>query len=162
MKKNKGVKFTIVGVGNTVLDFGLMNIFSLFLPMPIPNFLSTGLSMLSSFYFNKKWTFDSHHKSRKTLTREIILFFVFTMIGLWVIQTPLMYLLTSITPPGLRHLLTVHLGVYWTTFFINNFAKAIASIVSLTWNFLTYKHFVFRDDKIIKESDDDGDDDLKK
>lgn len=152
MKKNKGVKFVIVGIGNTILDFGLMNVFSLFLPTPIPNFLSTGIAMLSSFFFNKKWTFDSHSKSRKELRREIILFFIFTIIGIWIIQTPLMYLISAFIPRGIRDFATVHFGAHFANFLITNFAKVVASVFSMTWNFLTYKRIVFRDQPKAEES----------
>ena len=144
MKKNKGIKFVIVGIGNTVLDFGLMNIFSLVLPTPIPNFLSTGIAMLSSFYFNKKWTFDSHSKSRKELRREIVLFFIFTIIGIWVIQTPLMYLISNSIPHSIHGFIAMRIGTHWANFIIINFAKVIASVFSMTWNFITYKQIVFR------------------
>ena len=62
---NSGSKFVIVGIGNTILDFGLMNIFSIFIPAAFANFLSTGIAMISSFYFNKKWTFSSTARSKK-------------------------------------------------------------------------------------------------
>lgn len=143
--QKSGRKFVIVGIGNTILDFGLMNIFSRFLPLFIPNFLSTGIAMLSSFYFNKKWTFNSKSKSRKALRHEIIMFFVFTIIGIWLIQTPLMYLIIAVFPHEIRETLISIFGNNITKFFIENFAKIIASIFSLTWNFTTYKRFVFNE-----------------
>ena len=147
-QQKSGRKFVIVGVGNTILDFGLMNIFSRFLPLFLPNFLSTGIAMLSSFYFNKKWTFGSKSKSRKALRREIIMFFVFTIIGIWLIQTPLMYLIIAIFPHGIRETLTSSFGNNIANFLIENFAKVIASVFSLTWNFTTYKRFVFAKNEI--------------
>ena len=81
--KNKGFRFIIVGVVNTVIDFIILNVLSLIgVPKIAANTASTGVSMLFSFFMNKKWTFSS---SSKNYLREIILFFVFTLFGLWVI-----------------------------------------------------------------------------
>lgn len=138
----KGARFALVGLANTLLDFALMNIFAHFLPWAWPNILSTGIAMLSSFYFNKKWTFGSRDKSRRELRREILLFFAFTAAGIWLIQTPLMYWIASW---GFLH--QIFAGVLpqiSTNFLVANFAKAAASVASLTWNFVTYQKFVFR------------------
>lgn len=137
--RNSGKKFVIVGIGNTFLDFGLMNVFSLLGLGFFANYLSTFIAMISSFYFNKKWTFNSHGKSRKALRREIILFFVFTIIGIWLIQSPLMWLLEF----PLHHVFANFHPLFSANFYTENFAKVFASVVSLTWNFFTYKRFVF-------------------
>lgn len=144
-KQNKGFRFVVVGVGNTILDFALMNVFSLFLPWILPNLFSTGIAMVSSFYFNKKWTFNSQNKSRQELRREIVLFFVFTIIGIWIIQTPLMYWIKNFS--FIHDAFANVLPQFSNDFLAANFAKVIASVASLTWNFLTYKNFVFKNSK---------------
>lgn len=153
--QNSGRKFVIVGIANTFLDFGLMNIFSLFLLAPIPNFLSTGIAMISSFYFNKKWTFSSKTSSRKALARQTLMFFIFTAIGIWIIQTPLMWAISTGFLRIFPHFSLVFFHHDFAKFFTENFAKVIASIFSLTWNFLTYKRFVFAG-KSSKQAEESG------
>ena len=61
-----------------------MNIFKLIgLNLYVANTLSTGSAMVFSFFMNKKWTFRN---AGQNYLRQVILFFIFTMIGIWVIQ----------------------------------------------------------------------------
>ncbi len=131
---NKPAKFVLVGIFNTGLDFGLMYLFQLFLPLIEANFLSTGISMVSSFFLNKKWTFRN---AGSNYLREVILFFVFTAIGLWVIQNGCIWLV--------EHFISKDIFGNFAWFY-PIFAKGLASIPSLTWNYLTYNRFVFVDD----------------
>ena len=130
-------RFVLVGGFNTVLDFGMMNVFRLFLPLPVANMISTGIAMLVSFFLNKKWTFKS---AGKNYAREVALFFLFTIIGIWVIQTGFIWLIKEFVP---------HFGLVDVVF--DNIAKNIASVPSLIWNYVTYNKFVFRDKQIAKE-----------
>lgn len=132
---SKPTKFVLVGIFNTGLDFGLMYIFQLFLPLISANFLSTGISMVSSFILNKKWTFRN---AGSNYLREVVLFFVFTAIGLWIIQNGCIWLIERIVPKDLFS------SLFW---FYPIFAKGLASIPSLTWNYLTYNRFVFTSDQ---------------
>ncbi len=137
LTSNKKSRFVLVGLFNTVFDFGLMNLFRLFLPLPAANMISTGIAMLSSFFLNKKWTFQS---AGKNYIREVTLFFLFTIIGIWVIQTGFIWLIKEFVP---------HFGL--SDFIFDNLAKAVASVPSLIWNYVTYNKFVFRDKKAAKK-----------
>ncbi len=130
--KHRPLRFAIVGISNTVLDFTLMNLLSLAgLNLIIANTISTGIAMIYSFLMNKKWTF---HSAGQDYLRQVILFFVFTAIGIWVIQNGLIILAQHYLP---------RFGLSDQVF--NNVAKLGASVFSLTWNYLTYNHFVFTD-----------------
>ena len=62
----------------------------------------------------------------------MIMFFIFTIIGIWVIQNGCIYLLNMVIPDfGLPEVI------------YNNAIKLASSIPSLTWNYLTYNRFVF-------------------
>lgn len=130
--KHRPLRFAIVGISNTVLDFTLMNLLSLAgLNLIIANTISTGIAMIYSFLMNKKWTFRN---AGQDYLRQVILFFVFTAIGIWVIQNGLIILAQHYLP---------RFGLSDQVF--NNLAKLGASVFSLTWNYLTYNHFVFAD-----------------
>ena len=137
----KPIRFVLVGISNTVLDFLVLNIL-LFCKVNIlfANTISTGIAMLYSFFMNKKWTFRN---SGDNYIREVILFFIFTAIGIWVIQNGCIYLLNLIVPDfGLPEII------------YNNAIKLAASIPSLTWNYLTYNRFVFTNNKKESATDD--------
>ena len=130
---NQKWRFVLVGGFNTVVDFGLMNLFRLFVPLVFANTFSTGIAMLVSFFLNKKWTFRS---TGKNYFREVILFFIFTIIGIWVIQNGFIWLIERFAPRfGLPDVIFA------------NLTKIIASVPSLIWNYLTYNKFVFREAK---------------
>ena len=130
-------RFVLVGGFNTVLDFGLMNLFRLILSLVAANTISTGIAMLVSFFLNKKWTFRA---SGKNYLREVVLFFVFTIIGIWIIQNGFIWLIESFVP---------HFGLPDLIF--ANLAKIAASVPSLIWNYVTYNKIVFRDKKSARE-----------
>lgn len=130
--KHRPLRFAIVGISNTVLDFTLMNLLSLAgLNLIIANTISTGIAMIYSFLMNKKWTFRN---AGQDYLRQVILFFVFTAIGIWVIQNGLIILAQHYLP---RFSLSDQV--------FSNLAKLGASVFSLTWNYLTYNRFVFTD-----------------
>ena len=130
--KHRPLRFIVVGVSNTVLDFTLMNLLSLAgLNLIIANTISTGIAMIYSFLMNKKWTFRN---AGQDYLRQVILFFIFTAIGIWVIQNGLIILAQHYLP---------RFGLPDQAF--NNLAKLVASVFSLTWNYLTYNRFVFTD-----------------
>lgn len=131
---NSKSRFVIVGIANTSLDFAILNILVAFgLPKIAANTISTGISMAFSFFMNKKWTFNSKSKN---YVREMVLFLLFTLFGLWIIQNGVMWLILHFMPEfGLPD---------WV---LTNFAKLAASIPSLVWNYLTYNRFVFNKEK---------------
>ena len=134
LTSKKPLRFAIIGVANTGLDFLILNVLVIVgLPEIAANTISTGIAMAFSFFMNKKWTFSSESKN---YMQEIILFLVFTLFGLWVIQNGIIWLLVNHAP---------HFGLGDGLFL--NVAKLIASPVSLTWNYLTYDRFVFTNKK---------------
>ena len=126
----KPIRFVLVGISNTVLDFVVLNVL-LFCGINIlfANTISTGIAMLYSFFMNKKWTFRN---AGQNYLRQVILFFIFTMIGIWVIQNGFIWLIQTFVP---------HFGLPDVLF--DNAAKLMASVPSLIWNYITYNNIVF-------------------
>lgn len=125
-------RFGIIGGLNTVLDFGLLFAFSSFLGVPrgLANMMSTSVAFVFSFFANKRYTFKSANKD--TLVREMVLFTLVTLFGLWVIQGVIIHLLTPVIANfGLREELALLAS------------KLIATIASLIWNYLLYSRVVF-------------------
>lgn len=131
--KNKSqlIRFGLIGVINTALDFGLLFILkSIGLMATTANIFSTSIAFVFSFFANKKYTFRS---SRTNIVREMILFVAVTLFGLWVLQTGVIWLVL----PHLSKLLrSSEMGLLAT--------KLIATAVSMTWNYILYDKLVFK------------------
>ena len=131
--KNKSqlIRFGLIGVINTALDFGLLFILkSVGLMATTANMFSTSIAFVFSFFANKKYTFRS---SGTNIVREMILFVAVTLFGLWVLQTGVIWLVL----PHLSKLLrSSEMGLLVT--------KLIATAVSMTWNYILYDKLVFK------------------
>lgn len=128
--RHKYVRFGLVGVVNTAVDFGLFNtlILVIGLPVIVANVIATTTAMFVSFLLNRNSVFRSKGNSRI----EIVLFFATTLTGLWIIQNGailLLYPLFGTLPVALKL----------------NLIKAIAIIIGLVWNYLWYSRVVFNE-----------------
>jgi len=101
---------------------------SLGLPVVGANILSTTTAFCFSFIANKKYTF----KSQGNVKREILLFVIVTLFGLWVLQNIVIQL--ALWPLSSTDLTSD------TSLLI---AKVVATLVSLIWNYIMYSRVVF-------------------
>lgn len=133
LNKNNAQKARFIAVGgiNTVLDFGLLFILKSFgLPALTANICSTTAAFCFSFFANKKFTFKTNNANIK---RELLLFVVVTLTGLWGIQTLVIMIVTQLlSGSGLSSDMTLLA------------AKLCATVASLTWNYIMYSRVVFK------------------
>ncbi|HEX9664849.1 MAG TPA: GtrA family protein, partial [Patescibacteria group bacterium] len=120
------IKFCLVGVSNTVIDFGVyLGLTRLFLfwrtHFLIANFVAFSLAASWSYFLNKYWTFRDKEKFTQA---QYLKFFLVSLVGLGLTQI----VLYSLVVAGLYDL----------------FAKLIAVIVVVFWNFLANKYWTFR------------------
>ncbi len=133
-KNSQAFWFSIIGGINTTLDFVILFVLTAFgIKIFIANIFSTGITFTISFLMNKKITFKSVSNNKKELIREMLLFIIVTLFGLWAIQN----IIISIAMPIFENL------------FKNKqisllLSKLIATIFSLIWNFILYKKVVFK------------------
>lgn len=124
-------KFGLVGVLNTAVDFGILNYLSILTGVTsgtslIPlNALSFSVAVLNSYWWNKSWVFEGKKRV------SFVSFLAVSAIGV-LINTGIVVVATNINPLGLDNSL-------WL-----NVSKALATVVSLTWNFLGYRLVVFK------------------
>jgi putative flippase GtrA len=124
------IRFVIVGGLNTVIDFGILfTLVALGLPAIASNFVSTSVAMVFSFFVNKSYTFKDNKKSTG---KHVVYFLVITIFGLWVIQPVIIESVTLLLQPLLK-----------TGFLVLFIGKGLATVASLTWNYLMYRKFVF-------------------
>ena len=138
-KHAQKLKFGLVGIANTALDFAILFLLVNFGLDRIPaNYISTGISFIFSFFVNRSFTFKSKNGNVK---KQFALFLVITMFGLWVLQ-PIVIAAVSeaLEPAGLASAVTLFL------------AKLLATVVSLVWNYIMYARFVFKQPVVKPES----------
>jgi putative flippase GtrA len=152
-------KFGLVGILNTLIDYilfiGLTVIFS------IPReevykakFISGAVAMANSFYFNRIWVF----KSKKGASKQAVRFLVSTVVAVFIIQAGTTQLLTNDFPqlgeffyqvaawmgiPALAD--SIRPSTFTEDFVVKTVAFAAATVGSMTWNFLLYKYWAFKE-----------------
>ena len=128
-KSTKPLRFIIVGIANTAIDFiVLLSLTAVGLPLVAANFISTSVALTFSFFANRTFTFGSTGKKRSQALR----FLLVTLVGLWVLQ-PIVLVLAV---PVLEGMLSREASIV--------VAKLIATVVSMVWNYLLYDSLVFR------------------
>lgn len=122
------VRFGIVGVLNTLVDYGLFNLLVGVFGVPplAANPISVAGGILNSFLWNKHWTFSAGGSAR--WRREAVTFVLVSLIGLG-LNTGGLWVLNRLW--GSNDLLAL------------NVQKLGASLVSLTWNFVGYRYLTF-------------------
>lgn len=121
------LRFALIGGINTALDFGLLfGLTALGLDKIIANYISTGFALIFSFFANRSYTFKSTTSTKK----QIVPFLIVTLIGLWILQPLIIWAYTSVVGDDALSLFV---------------AKLLATVASLTWNYLLYSRFVFKD-----------------
>lgn len=129
------IRFSIVGVSNTLIDFLAFTIFYLVFKLDSNTSQALGYSVgiFNSFFFNKRWTFrdsKSDKKTRKKIVYEFIQFIAVNVISLAV------------------SVLTMNLLVEYVS--MNVFlSKAVVILVAQAINFLSYKLWVFAPGKSV-------------
>ena len=132
-KHETKLRFGLIGGLNTLLDFGLLFVFSSIFNIPrgFSNIMSTSVAFIFSFFANKKYTFKSS-ESDGNIVKQMVLFTIITLFGLWVIQGLIIHFLT---PALISTDLSEPLSLLAS--------KLIATIASLIWNYLLYSRVVF-------------------
>lgn len=137
--KGTKVRFILVGISNTLIDFVFFNILVLtFLSQNhiAANIVSTTIAMAFSYMMNKQAVFRNK-KPHSAL--QMALFLAVTLTGIWVIQTLIMdqvflYLQDEFAAEG-------HPVLVW---FLLNIAKCFGIAAGAMWNYFGYSRIVFR------------------
>ncbi len=129
-------KFAEVGVLNTFVDWGILNILMLLTSIVSGGYylafkgFSASLAIINSYIFNKVWVFEG--KKQKAL-KEFSIFVVVSLIGV-AINIGIAHLVVDVFGPhfGIKGQLWANIGAFFATLF------------SMIWNFVGYKFVVFK------------------
>jgi putative flippase GtrA len=132
------IRFLIVGGTNTAIDFiilfSLVNLLNI--PVFFSNIISTTVALCFSFYANKTFTFKDKDTNVKAKAASFV---AITIFGLWILQPIIIVIVKSV----FGHIITD-----------NNLTliagKILATCVTLVWNYLMYRRFVFKNNQQIK------------
>lgn len=131
-KHAQKIRYGLVGIANTVLDFGLLFIFvnGFGVDKIVANYFSTGIAMIFSFYANRHYAFKQTEGKQQT---QFVLFVVVTVVGMWVVQPLVIWSVTNAVDSFISNL-SLQLFI----------AKVIATGASLVWNYVFYSRLVFK------------------
>lgn len=129
--KHEKARFALVGVINTVVDFAIFLTLAKLIGLPavIANVVSTSCALAVSYLLNKKAVFGNTDANNH---RQIMQFILVTLTGLWVLQAIVITVVSGL------------IGALLSSTLLLVVAKAAATVVSLTWNYLWYSRVVFR------------------
>ena len=135
------LKFTSIGLLNTVVDFAVLNILifafgtgengELYVVIKAISFIA---AVINSYLFNKYWVFKGSTRTSKI--QEGFLFFVVSEMG---------FILNVSISSGVFLFLSTH--TYLNSNLEANAGALIGSISVLLWNFFGYKLIVFKNQK---------------
>lgn len=121
------LRYSIVGVSNTVIDFGLFFILTRLveIDMLVANPISVEIAIIWSFTWNNLWTFSKRKVSKPFIKRFIV--FQFVSLGSLILSQNVLFILNNII--GLSDL----------------FSKASTIPIVLVFNYLVNSRWTFRD-----------------
>lgn len=129
-------RFGMVGLMNFLVDTGILTALALYtgveggLGLIWLNIISVTIAITNSYLWNRNWTF----RDKEPITLEGIFVFILVTLGGIVINSAIVYGVTTMLPVS---------GVLTGTRRIT-LAKVLATGVSLLWNFFGYRMAVFK------------------
>lgn len=137
------VRFLFVGVFNTLLGFALLNgfVFILHMPALVGNALAVIIGISISYVLNHTFVFSSDDKMS---FKSFFIFFIVTGFSTLVLQSLVLW--------GTESIIMAPLSESWPGFsFLRdqavlrlNLEKVAAVGVGMVWNYLSYKHIIFK------------------
>lgn len=141
-ERTRFFKFLVVGVIGAVVDFGVMNLLTHLLNMPLvfAGTISFICAVASNFIWNRYWTYPDSRS--KPLVRQLLMFALVNAAGV-AIRIPILYFVE----PPLLDLFTrfPDLPPNRADFFARNLTLAIAVGIVMLWNFFINRYWTYND-----------------
>ena len=134
------LKFAVVGLTGTFVDFGILNLLRWLFNMPLvwAQAISFVCAVINNFLWNRYWTYPESRS--KGASKQLIQFFIISIVGI-LIRTPLIPWLDQVILTYLENnQITLPLA---NTVVSQNLALAISIIIILFWNFFANRYWTY-------------------
>lgn len=141
-ERNRFFKFALVGTLGAAIDFGVMNLLSHFLNMPLvyAGTISFTCAVISNFSWNRLWTYPESRS--RPLLNQLGMFFLVNLAGV-AIRIPTLH---YVEPPVLHFFEGLfHTSIKTAEFYANNITLAAAVGIVMIWNFFVNRYWTYND-----------------
>ena len=134
------LKFATVGITGSIVDFGIMNLLSLVVGIPLvyAQAISFVCAVINNFLWNRYWTYPESRSGNTS--KQLVQFFIINVIGI-LIRTPLVPWLDGQFMKLLQHM-------NWNIPFENNvisqnLALAVSITIVMLWNYFANRYWTY-------------------
>jgi putative flippase GtrA len=141
-ERQRFLKFAAVGVIGAVIDFGVMNLLTQALDMPLvpAGTISFVCAVASNFIWNRFWTYPDSRS--RPVAHQLVMFFAVNIAGV-TIRIPILHF---VEPPFLKLMERMHLrGPLSPEFLAKNLTLALAVGIVMLWNFFVNRYWTYND-----------------
>ncbi len=139
-EQTRFIKFGIVGIIGSVIDFGVLNLLTIVFKVPfiVSSIISFALAVINNFILNRIWTYPETRQT--SIIKPLIQFIIVSCLGL-AIRVPLLTLMDkvfiSLADKYIPNVLT-------PTIVGHNLALAFVIGVVMLWNFFVNRFWTFK------------------
>jgi putative flippase GtrA len=140
-EQQRFLKFAIVGLTGTIIDFGFLNLLRIVVGLPLiwAQGISFTFAVINNFLLNRFWTYPESRD--KGASWQLIQFFIINIIGI-TIRTPLISWLDSLI---LNLLNTLKINISIDHYVISqNLALAVSISIIMLWNYFANRYWTFK------------------
>ena len=146
-ERRRFLRFAVVGVSGSVVDFGVFNILAtlLHLSSTLSQAISFTLGVLNNFTWNRLWTYPETRKN--SVWKQLSQFGLVNVVGLGIrtllftlIEKPIIGLAAKYIPKFLTPTIVGH-----------NLSLAVVILVVMLWNYFANRYWTFKDFSTLKE-----------
>jgi len=140
-ERDRFLKFALVGLTGTIVDFGVMNLLRLVVGMPLvwAQGISFTTAVVNNFLWNRLWTYPESREQGATW--QLVQFFIINIIGI-TIRTPLISWLDRLIK-GILDKININLPLE-NYVLSQNLALAVSISIIMLWNYFANRYWTFR------------------
>jgi len=141
-ERSRFIRFAFVGLIGAVVDFGVMNLLSHFMDMPLvyAGTISFICAVISNFTWNRFWTYPESRS--RPIVHQLGMFFLVNAAGV-AIRIPN---LRFVEPPLLTAFESAaHLNTLSSELLARNGTLALAVGIVMLWNYFVNRHWTYND-----------------
>jgi putative flippase GtrA len=142
MERVRFLRFMAVGAFGAIVDFGIANLLTHFLQMPLvlAGTISLGCAIISNFIWNRYWTYPESRS--KPLAHQLGMFTLVNLAGV-AIRIPILHFAEPLLLANFKG--STDLAGFSLAFVSRNVTLAIAVGIVMLWNFFINRYWTYND-----------------